>query len=132
MPVVPIEAAILLMPMEVVTIGNQIFAACNYAEGKWVVDERRPLYSGYHCKQWLSAMWACRLTQRMNFDYETLRWQPRSCQMENFEGQKFLKRYFSEVKQFGLFLLASSVGHSHFPFLRLTATARLLLTCYFK
>lgn len=66
---------------------------CNFAKGKWVVDDQRPLYSGFSCKRWLSGMWACRMTQRMNFDYETLKWQPKDCQMEEFEGSKFLKRY---------------------------------------
>ncbi|KDO73873.1 hypothetical protein CISIN_1g0096291mg, partial [Citrus sinensis] len=64
--------------------------ACNYAKGKWVVDDSRPLYSGAHCKQWLSQMWACRLMQRTDFAYERLRWQPKDCQMEEFEGSQFL------------------------------------------
>ncbi|THU60831.1 hypothetical protein C4D60_Mb07t16890 [Musa balbisiana] len=37
---------------------------CNYAKGKWVADNRRPLYSGLGCKQWLSPMWACRMQNR--------------------------------------------------------------------
>ena len=68
-------------------------SACNYAKGKWVPDNNRPLYSGFGCKQWLSGMWACRLTQRTDFAYEKLRWQPKSCQMEEFEGSKFLRKY---------------------------------------
>lgn len=68
--------------------------ACNYAKGKWVVDDSRPLYSGAHCKQWLSQMWACRLMQRTDFAYERLRWQPKDCQMEEFEGSRFLTRYY--------------------------------------
>nr|POE60889.1 protein trichome birefringence-like 16 [Quercus suber] len=67
--------------------------ACNYAKGKWVPDNNRPLYSGFDCKQWLSGMWACRLTQRTDFAYEKLRWQPKYCQMEEFEGSKFLRKY---------------------------------------
>ncbi|KAF3947106.1 hypothetical protein CMV_026716 [Castanea mollissima] len=66
--------------------------ACNYAKGKWVPDNNRPLYSGFNCKQWLSGMWACRLTQRTDFAYEKLRWQPKYCQMEEFEGSKFLRK----------------------------------------
>ncbi|XP_004508004.1 protein trichome birefringence-like 16 isoform X3 [Cicer arietinum] len=66
--------------------------ACNYAKGKWVPDNNRPLYSGFDCKQWLSGMWACRLMQRTDFAYEKLRWQPKDCQMEEFEGSKFLRR----------------------------------------
>ncbi|XP_031372744.1 protein trichome birefringence-like 14 isoform X1 [Punica granatum] len=92
--------------------------ACNYAEGKWVVDERRPLYSGYGCKQWLSAMWACRLTQRMNFDYETLRWQPKNCQMEEFEREKFLKRMRDKTIAF----VGDSLGRQQFQSLMCMAT----------
>jgi len=67
---------------------------CNYAKGKWVPDNKHPLYSGFGCKQWLSAMWACRLMQRTDFAYEKLRWQPKDCQMEEFERSKFFRRYF--------------------------------------
>uniref|UniRef100_A0A2P2KXM7 Uncharacterized protein MANES_16G094000 n=3 Tax=Rhizophora mucronata TaxID=61149 RepID=A0A2P2KXM7_RHIMU len=70
------------------TTENQV---CNYAKGKWVIDNTRPLYSGSGCKQWLSEMWACQLTQRKDFAYERLRWQPKNCEMEAFEGSKFLK-----------------------------------------
>ncbi|KAI4294802.1 hypothetical protein MLD38_040878 [Melastoma candidum] len=74
---------------------NVSVQGCNYAKGEWVMDEKRPFYSGFLCKQWLSAMWACRLMQRTNFDYERLRWQPKSCQMEEFGGEKFLKNLLS-------------------------------------
>ena len=67
--------------------------ACNYAKGKWVIDDRRPLYSGFGCKRWLASMWACRLMQRQDFAFEKLRWQPKDCEMEEFEGSKFFKRY---------------------------------------
>ena len=66
---------------------------CNYGKGKWVLDNSRPLYSGFQCNQWLSHMWACRLMQRKDFAYEKLRWQPKSCQMEDFEVSKLLERY---------------------------------------
>lgn len=66
---------------------------CNYAKGRWVADSQRPLYSGFGCKQWLSDMWACRLTQRADFTYEGYRWQPDNCEMRDFEGSKFLRRY---------------------------------------
>lgn len=66
--------------------------ACNYAKGRWVADNRRPLYSGLGCKQWLSDMWACRLTQRTDFSYEGYRWQPENCMMPEFEGAQALRR----------------------------------------
>ncbi|KAL5065774.1 hypothetical protein RYX36_027511 [Vicia faba] len=74
--------------------------ACNYAKGKWVPDNKRPLYSGFRCKQWLSSMWACRMMQRTDFAYEQLRWQPKDCQMEEFEGSKFLRRMQNKTLAF--------------------------------
>ncbi|KDP33932.1 hypothetical protein JCGZ_07503 [Jatropha curcas] len=84
--------------------------ACNYAKGKWVVDDTRPLYSGFGCKQWLAQMWACRLMQRTDFAYEKLRWQPNNCQMEEFEGEKFLKRMQDKTLAF----VGDSLGRQQF------------------
>ncbi|KAL9669203.1 hypothetical protein QQ045_006746 [Rhodiola kirilowii] len=82
------------------TDGNPSMAIeeeCNYGKGKWVTDESRPLYSGFKCKRWLSEMWACRLTQRTDFAYEKLRWQPKDCNREDFQGDKFLERFFKGI-----------------------------------
>lgn len=79
---------------------NVMYAVCNYAKGKWVEDNHRPLYSGFGCKQWLSDMWACRLTQRTNFSYEGYRWQPQSCEMPEFEQSEFFKRYIVQRRVF--------------------------------
>ncbi|KAG2280038.1 hypothetical protein Bca52824_051258 [Brassica carinata] len=84
--------------------------ACNYAKGKWVVDNHRPLYSGSHCKQWLASMWACRLMQRTDFAFERLRWQPKDCSMEEFEGSKFLKRMQNKTLAF----VGDSLGRQQF------------------
>nr|ACF79253.1 unknown [Zea mays] len=65
---------------------------CEYRNGKWVSDNRRPLYSGFGCKQWLSESWSCRLTQRKDFAYEKFRWQPEACEMPEFEASQFLRR----------------------------------------
>ncbi|TQD95566.1 hypothetical protein C1H46_018805 [Malus baccata] len=65
----------------------------NYAKGKWVVDHKKLLYYGHGCKQCLSSMWSCQMTQRTDFSYEKVSWQPKDCQMEEFEVYKFLKRY---------------------------------------
>ncbi|MED6171011.1 hypothetical protein PIB30_036771 [Stylosanthes scabra] len=83
---------------------------CNYAKGKWVLDDNRPLYSGFGCKQWLSPMWACRMMQRTDFSYEKLRWQPKDCQMEEFEGSKFLRRMQSKTLAF----VGDSLGRQQF------------------
>lgn len=83
---------------------------CNYAKGKWVLDNSRPLYSGFHCNQWLSHMWACRLMQRKDFAYEKLRWQPKNCQMEEFEVSKFLERMRDKTLAF----VGDSLGRQQF------------------
>ncbi|CAN8300851.1 unnamed protein product [Cochlearia groenlandica] len=84
--------------------------ACNYAKGKWVVDNHRPLYSGSQCKQWLASMWACRLMQRTDFAFETLRWQPKDCSMGDFEGSKFLRRMQNKTLAF----VGDSLGRQQF------------------
>ncbi|KAG5596120.1 hypothetical protein H5410_037352 [Solanum commersonii] len=83
---------------------------CNYAKGRWVTDDSWPLYSGFHCKRWLSAMWACRLTQRTDFEYEKLRWRPRDCEMEEFTGVKFLKKMENKTLAF----IGDSLGRQQF------------------
>ncbi|CAI0444059.1 unnamed protein product [Linum tenue] len=65
---------------------------CNYGKGKWVRDDNVPLYSGFDCKQWLAPGWACRTMPRTDFSYEMLRWQPKDCQLQRFNGDEFLKR----------------------------------------
>uniref|UniRef100_A0A7C9ABS3 Uncharacterized protein n=1 Tax=Opuntia streptacantha TaxID=393608 RepID=A0A7C9ABS3_OPUST len=83
---------------------------CNYAKGRWVVDNRRPLYSGFKCKQWLSEMWACRLTQRPDFGYEAYRWQPENCDMPEFERSAFLRRMQDKTIAF----VGDSLGRQQF------------------
>eukprot|EP00268_Persea_americana_P015917 TRINITY_DN1751_c2_g3_i1.p1 TRINITY_DN1751_c2_g3~~TRINITY_DN1751_c2_g3_i1.p1 ORF type:complete len:475 (-),score=74.96 TRINITY_DN1751_c2_g3_i1:535-1959(-) len=91
---------------------------CNYAKGKWIADSRWPLYSGFECKQWLSSMWACRLTQRTDFDYEGFRWQPENCEMRAFDGSTFLKRM--QDKTFAL--VGDSLGRQQFQSLMCMVT----------
>ncbi|KAK1418635.1 hypothetical protein QVD17_27780 [Tagetes erecta] len=93
-----------------VPISNVEKQACNFGKGKWVKDDTRPLYSGFGCKQWLSGMWACRLTQRTDFAYEQLRWQPKDCQMDNFSGPEFLKRMQDKTLAF----IGDSLGRQQF------------------
>ncbi|XP_020596632.1 protein trichome birefringence-like 14 isoform X1 [Phalaenopsis equestris] len=83
---------------------------CNYARGKWAVDKRRPLYSGFGCKQWLSEMWACRLTKRTDFSFEAYRWLPENCEMPEFEGSAFLKRMRHKTLAF----VGDSLGRQQF------------------
>lgn len=83
---------------------------CNYAKGRWVADKRRPLYSGLGCKQWLSAMWACRLTQRTDFSFEKYRWQPKDCKMPEFERFSFLQRMQDKTIAF----IGDSLGRQQF------------------
>ncbi|KAK9266325.1 hypothetical protein L1049_027070 [Liquidambar formosana] len=91
---------------------------CNFAKGRWVEDSRRPLYSGFGCKQWLSEMWACRLTQRTDFSYEGYRWQPENCEMPEFEGSAFLRRMQDKTIAF----VGDSLGRQQFQSLLCMAT----------
>ncbi|WOH11352.1 hypothetical protein DCAR_0830834 [Daucus carota subsp. sativus] len=91
---------------------------CNYAKGKWIPDDNRPLYSGFGCKQWLSSMWACRLTQRTDFAYEKLRWQPKNCEMDNLTGSKFLSRMQNKTIAF----IGDSLGRQQFQSLMCMVT----------
>lgn len=92
---------------------------CNYAKGRWVVDRRRPLYSGFGCKQWLSDVWACRLTQRTDFSYEGYRWQPEECEMPEFEGSDFLERMQDKTIAF----VGDSLGRQQFQSLMCMVTS---------
>ncbi|CAI9100752.1 OLC1v1037916C1 [Oldenlandia corymbosa var. corymbosa] len=83
---------------------------CNFGKGKWINDDSRPLYSGFGCKQWLSPMWACRLTQRTDFEYEKLRWQPKDCELDQFTGEKFLRRMSNKTLAF----VGDSLGRQQF------------------
>ncbi|KAJ6378020.1 hypothetical protein OIU78_028286 [Salix suchowensis] len=96
-----------------------IFADCNYSKGRWVAESRRPLYSGVECKQWLSEMWACRLTQRTNFSYEGYRWQPENCKMQEFEKSAFLRRMQDKTIAF----IGDSLGRQQFQSLMCMATS---------
>ncbi|KAM7259024.1 hypothetical protein ACFE04_014765 [Oxalis oulophora] len=91
---------------------------CNFAKGRWVADSRRPLYSGYGCKQWLSGMWACRLTQRTDFSFEEYRWQPKNCKFPEFERSEFLKRMQDKTIAF----IGDSLGRQQFQSLMCMAT----------
>lgn len=83
---------------------------CNYAKGKWITDDNRPLYSGFGCKQWLSPMWSCRLTQRTDFEYEKLRWQPKDCKMQEFTRSNYLRRMQDKTLAF----IGDSLGRQQF------------------
>ncbi|KAJ6353786.1 hypothetical protein OIU76_002749 [Salix suchowensis] len=89
-------------------------------KGRWVADSRRPLYSGFECKQWLSEMWACRLMQRTDFSFEGYRWQPENCKMLEFEKSAFLRRMQDRTIAF----IGDSLGRQQFQSLMCMASAR--------
>ncbi|GAV79809.1 PC-Esterase domain-containing protein/PMR5N domain-containing protein [Cephalotus follicularis] len=91
---------------------------CNYAKGIWVADSKRPLYSGFGCKRWLSQMWACRLTQRTDFSYEEYRWQPTNCKMPEFDCSAFLRRMQDRTIAF----IGDSLGRQQFQSMMCMAT----------
>ncbi|KAE8807506.1 protein trichome birefringence-like 14 [Hordeum vulgare] len=101
-----------------ITRRNKQNKDCNYAKGKWVGDEKRPLYSGNECKQWLSKMWACRMMQRTDFFYESYRWQPHGCEMPEFSGPNLLSRLRHKTLAF----VGDSLGRQQFQSIMCIAT----------
>ncbi|XP_061360546.1 protein trichome birefringence-like 14 [Gastrolobium bilobum] len=91
---------------------------CNYAKGRWVADTRRPLYSGFGCKQWLSPMWSCRLTQRPNFLFEGYRWQPENYDVPEFDPSAFLRKMQNKTIAF----IGDSLGRQQFQSLMCMVT----------
>ncbi|XP_023003244.1 protein trichome birefringence-like 14 [Cucurbita maxima] len=91
---------------------------CSYGNGGWVPDDSRPLYSGFGCKRWLSAMWACRLTQRTDFSYERYRWVPKDCALPAFERSAFLQRMENKTIAF----IGDSLGRQQFQSLMCMVT----------
>ncbi|CAI0439088.1 unnamed protein product [Linum tenue] len=94
------------------------FADCNYAKGRWIADSKRPLYSGFQCKQWLSGMWACRTFPRKDFSFEGYRWQPEHCKTTEFEESEFLKRMQDKTIAF----IGDSLGRQQFQSLMCMAS----------
>uniref|UniRef100_A0ACD5Z0X1 Uncharacterized protein n=1 Tax=Avena sativa TaxID=4498 RepID=A0ACD5Z0X1_AVESA len=93
-------------------------SSCNYAKGKWVADEKRPLYSGNECRQWLSMSWSCRSMERTDFSYEGYRWQPHGCEMPEFSGPNFLQRMRHKTLAF----VGDSLGRQQFQSIMCMAT----------
>ncbi|KQK00092.1 protein trichome birefringence-like 14 isoform X3 [Brachypodium distachyon] len=91
---------------------------CNYGKGKWVADNKRPLYSGKECSRWLSLVWACRRMDRTDFSYESYRWQPNGCEIPDFSGQNFLKRMRHKTLAF----VGDSLGRQQFQSMMCIAT----------
>ncbi|XP_057419197.1 protein trichome birefringence-like 14 [Lotus japonicus] len=91
---------------------------CNYAKGNWVADSKRPLYSGFGCKQWLSSMWACRMTKRPDFSFEGYRWQPENCEMQQFDRFSFLRKMQDKTIAF----IGDSLGRQQFQSLMCMAS----------
>nr|CAD1826554.1 unnamed protein product [Ananas comosus var. bracteatus] len=91
---------------------------CNFAKGKWIKDKKRPLYSGFGCRRWLSEMWACRVMKRPDFSYENFRWKPENCEMPEFTGHEFLKRMRHKTIAF----VGDSLGRQQFQSLMCMVT----------
>ncbi|MCO5586732.1 hypothetical protein L7F22_040674 [Adiantum nelumboides] len=98
----------------------RVQAGCDYTVGKWVKSNRKPLYAGNKCKQWLAGMWACRLMPaRPNFDYEKYRWQPQACDLPVFNRREFFSRMRNKVLAF----VGDSIGRQQYQSLMCMLTA---------
>ncbi|VAI32255.1 unnamed protein product [Triticum turgidum subsp. durum] len=81
-----------------ITRRNKWNKDCNYAKGKWVADEKRPLYS--------------------DFFYESYRWQPHGCEMPEFSGPNLLSRLRHKTLAF----VGDSLGRQQFQSIMCIAT----------
>ncbi|CAH8265090.1 unnamed protein product [Arabidopsis lyrata] len=91
---------------------------CNVAKGKWVEDRKRPLYSGFECKQWLSTIFSCRVMGRPDFSFEAYGWQPEGCNIPEFDRVNFLRRMQNKTIAF----IGDSLGRQQFESLMCMAT----------
>jgi len=91
---------------------------CNLAKGEWVEDKKRPLYSGFECKQWLSNIFSCRVMGRPDFSFEGYRWQPEGCNIPEFNRVNFLRRMQNKTIAF----IGDSLGREQFQSLMCMAT----------
>ncbi|XP_047079757.1 protein trichome birefringence-like 14 [Lolium rigidum] len=91
---------------------------CNYAKGKWIGDEKRPLYSGYECKRWLPKKYNCDTMGRTDLSFEGYRWQPYGCKMPEFSGLNFLNRMRHKTLAF----VGDSLGRQQFLSMMCIAT----------
>ncbi|XP_047079758.1 protein trichome birefringence-like 14 [Lolium rigidum] len=91
---------------------------CNYAKGKWIADEKRPLYSGYECKQWLPKKYNCGGMGRTDLSFESYRWQPHGCEMPEVSGPNFLNRMRHKTLAF----IGDSLGRQQFMSMMCIAT----------
>eukprot|EP00249_Psilotum_nudum_P004428 c17951_g1_i1 orf=410-1930(+) len=99
--------------------GDALKSVCDYSRGRWVKDDNGPLYSGKECKLWLSSMWACKLMDRPDFNYENYRWQPDGCDLPVFDGLTFLSRMQNKVLAF----VGDSIGRQQYQSLMCLITA---------
>lgn len=83
--------------------------SCDFSQGKWVQDSRRPLYSGLNCK-FLAAHWACRRSKRPSYDYEQWSWKPDNCDLPLFDRQEFFQRMQHKTLAF----IGDSLGQQQF------------------
>ncbi|XP_051209255.1 protein trichome birefringence-like 14 [Lolium perenne] len=91
---------------------------CNYAKGKWIADEKRPLYSSYECKRWIPKKYNCGAMGRTDLSFESYRWQPHGCEMPELSGPNFLDRMRNKTLAF----IGDSLGKQQFMSMMCIAT----------
>ncbi|KAI9114036.1 hypothetical protein K1719_015287 [Acacia pycnantha] len=69
-------------------------------------------------KEWLSTMWACRVTQRPDFSYEGFHWQPQNCDVPEFDRFAFLRKMQDKTIAF----IGDSLGRQQFQSLMCMAS----------
>ncbi|KAK3211487.1 hypothetical protein Dsin_016193 [Dipteronia sinensis] len=120
-----VETVVASPPVNLTTFANNIYSsskteeACDHAKGRWVVNNRKLLYSPLRCKH-LSKMWACKQTHRTDFSYENYMWLPMNCGIPKFDHLVFLKRMQDKTITF----IGDSSGRQQFQSLMCMLTGR--------
>ncbi|KAI3755721.1 hypothetical protein L1987_55527 [Smallanthus sonchifolius] len=63
---------------------------CNFFKGSWIMDRSYPIYNGSECP-FVDLGLNCQKNGRIDNTYLNFRWQPHTCSLSRFNGERFLK-----------------------------------------
>ncbi|KAK9704771.1 hypothetical protein RND81_07G010000 [Saponaria officinalis] len=71
-------------------VGNKSHKFCDVSVGKWVVDEKYPLYTNSSCP-FIDEGFNCQGNGRLDKDYMRWKWQPQDCDIPRFNATNMLE-----------------------------------------